>query len=112
DDLAARIDEIGRAVEPADVPRRLGADPVDGADVTAIRGGRGGLFEFPQILAEAGDRRGGIDDILGTVQGETAPALREMPVVADIDAELAIAGLEHRPARIARLEKELLVKAG
>jgi hypothetical protein len=42
DDLAARIDEIGGAVEAADVPRRLGADAVDGADVAAIGyGGRG-----------------------------------------------------------------------
>src|SRR5690242_16600410 len=36
DQLAAWIDEIGRAVEAADVPRRLGADAVDGADEAAI----------------------------------------------------------------------------
>ena len=34
-----------------------------------------------------------------------------MPVVADIDAEPAIGGLEHRIAEIARLEEEFLIEA-
>src|SRR5262245_30731657 len=36
DDLAARIAEVRVAVELADVPRRLAADPVDRADEVAI----------------------------------------------------------------------------
>ena len=35
-DFAARIDEIALAVEFADVPRRLDADPVDRPDVEAV----------------------------------------------------------------------------
>src|SRR3546814_4173944 len=33
-------------------------------------------------------------------------------VVADVDAEPAVGGVEHRPAGVAGLEEELLVEAG
>jgi len=44
------------------------------------------------------------------MQRERAPAFGEVAVVADIDAEFAVARLEHRIAGIARLEEELLQK--
>src|SRR5258708_28739755 len=104
DDLAARVDEISRAIEPADAPRLLRADAVDRADITAVGHGGCRLLELPQILAEAGHRGRGIDDVLGAVQRERAPALRKVPVVADIDTELAEGAVEHPIAAIARLE--------
>jgi hypothetical protein len=51
---AARVDEVRVAVELADVPRRLGADAVDGADVVAVGDGVGRLLDLPQVLGEAG----------------------------------------------------------
>ena len=48
---------------------------------------------------------------LRAVQRQRAPAFREMAVVADVDAELDVCGLEHRVAQVARLEEELLVEA-
>src|SRR3546814_6049093 len=38
--------------------------------------------------------------------------LREVAVVADVDAEPAVGGVEHRPAGVAGLEEELLLEAG
>src|SRR6185312_11375292 len=102
----------GRAVEAPDVPRRFGADAVDRADIAAVGCGRGGLLQFPKILRKTGDRRRRVDDIFGAVEGEGPPAFGKMPVVADIDAELAVGGLEHRPTRIAGLKKEFFVEAG
>src|ERR1700722_19645031 len=77
DDLAARIDEIGGAIETADAPGLLGADTVDGADIAAIRRGGGGLFELPEILTQPRDRRRGIDDVLGAVERQRSPTLGE-----------------------------------
>ena len=110
-DLAARIDEIALAVELADVPRRLGADPVDGADVDAVGDRARRLLELPQIFGEAGHGRRRVDDVFGAVQRQRPPAFREMAVVADVDAELAVGGLEHRPVGGAGLEEELLPEA-
>src|SRR5690242_7921452 len=78
DDLAARIHEIARAIELADVPGRLGADAVAGADIDAVGDRGGGLLEIPEILREASYRRRGIDDVFGAVQRERAPALGEV----------------------------------
>src|SRR5678816_2773903 len=55
EDLAARVDEVRAAVEPADVPRTLGADAIDRADEVAIGDGVRGLLELPQVLREPGD---------------------------------------------------------
>src|SRR5436305_5680775 len=52
--LAARIAEVALAVKLADVPRRLVADAVDGADEVAVRDGVGGLLELPEIFGESG----------------------------------------------------------
>src|SRR5207247_8281356 len=93
------------AVEAADAPRLLGADTVDGADVAAVGHRRGRLLELPEILAEPGHGGGGIDDIFRAVQRQRPPAFGEVAVVADIDAELAVGGLEHRIAEITGLEE-------
>src|SRR5207245_10729044 len=44
DALAARIAEVALAVELADVPRLLMADPIDGPDEVAVGHGVGGLL--------------------------------------------------------------------
>src|SRR3546814_5077038 len=77
---------------------------------TLFRSGR--LLQLPEILAQARDRGRGVHDVLGTGQRQRAPALREVAVVADVDAEPAVGGVEHRPAGVAGLEEELLVEAG
>ena len=57
-------------------------------------------------MAETGDRGGGVDDILRAVQGQRPPALGEVPVVADIDAQPAIGRREYGIAGVAGLEEE------
>ena len=108
EDLAARIAEIARAVEFADVPRRFGADAVDGADEISVGDGVRGLLEFPEIFAQAGDRGGRIEDDLGAVQSQGAGAFGEVAVVADVDADLGEAEVEDRIAEVAGTEIELL----
>src|SRR6185312_3064534 len=107
-DLPAGIDEVALPVELADVPGQLSADAVDGTDPAAVGGGRRGLLQLPQVLRQAGDRRRRVDDIFRSIQGERPPAFGEVAVIADVNAELAVAGLEHRPLRRAGLEEELL----
>src|SRR4029453_18567568 len=104
--------EVTGAVELADVPRRLAPDPVHRADIASVRYCRSGLLQLPEVLTQAGHGGRRIDDVFGAVQRQCAPALGKVPVVTDVDAELAISGLKHRPARVARLEEELLVEAG
>src|SRR5690349_11006954 len=108
DDLAARIDEVRRPVELADVPRRLGADAVDRADEVAVGDRVRGLLELPQVLREARDRRRRVVDDLGAGEPERARTLGEVAVVADVRADRRVAGLEHRVAEVARLEEVLL----
>ena len=50
-EAAARVDEVRRAVELADVPGRLGADAVDRADEVAVGDRVRRLLELPQVLA-------------------------------------------------------------
>src|SRR5437867_4764138 len=50
EEIAARVHEVGRAVELADVPRRLGADPVDAAHEVAVGDRVRRLLELPEIL--------------------------------------------------------------
>ena len=109
--LAARIAKIAGAVEVAVIPRRLHADAVVGADIDAVRNRRRRLLQGPEMVAEPPHGGRGIEDHLGAVHGELAPAFGEVPVVADIDADLAERGLEHRIADVAGLEVELLAEA-
>ena len=111
EDLAARIAEIAGAVELADVPGRFGAHAIDGADEVAVGHGVRGLLELPEILAEAGDGGGGIEDDLGAVQAEGARAFGEVAVVADVDADLGEAEIEDGIAEVAGPEIELLPEA-
>src|SRR3546814_13662398 len=93
---------MGRAVELADVPGRLAADPVHRADEAAVGDGRGRLLQLPEILAQARDRGRGVHDVLGTGQRQRAPALRDVAVVADVDAEPAVGRVAPAPAGVAR----------
>src|SRR6185436_1239293 len=111
-DLPARIDDVAGAVELTHTtrPGLFLANAIDGADEDAVGGGRGRLLQLPEILAQARDRRRWIDDVFGAVQRQRPPAFREVPVVADVNAELDVSRLEHRVAQVARLEEELLVE--
>src|ERR1041385_8671732 len=108
DELAARVDEVRLTVELADVPRRLGADAVDRADEVAVRDRVCGLLELPQVLGEPGDRRRRVVDDLGAVEAERTRTLGEVAVVADVDADPRVLGLERRIAEVARAEEVLL----
>src|SRR5678816_1567262 len=107
-EIPSWIDEVRGAVEAADVPRRFGADAIAACHEIAVGDGVRRLLEFPEILRQAGDGRRRVEDDLGAIQPEQARALREMTVVADVHADRGDAGLEHRIAEIARLEKVLL----
>src|SRR5579859_6652476 len=93
--LPARVGEVGLAVEVV-VAERLDADPVDRADEVLVGHRGGGLLQPPQVLrqAAAGGRR--VEHDPGPGQAERPPALGEVPVVADVDADPARRGVEHR----------------
>src|SRR5262245_28262139 len=110
-DLPARIDKIAGAIKLADVPGRLRSHAIDRADVDAVGNRGGGLLQIPEILAQARDGGRWVNDQLRAVQRQRPPALGEMAVVADIDAELAERRVEHRIAGIAWLEEELFIEA-
>src|SRR5262249_19734239 len=107
DDLAARVAEVAGAVEVV-VAQRLDADAVDCADPVAVGDRVRDLLDLPQVHREAPrGRRGDVDD-LGAVQPQAAGAFREVAIIADIDADPGIPGLEHRVAEVAGPEVELL----
>src|SRR5262249_42193944 len=93
EDASARVAEVRLAVELADVPRGLVADPVVRSDEVAVGHGVCGLLELPEIFGVAGGGGRGDEDDLGAGDAEGACALREMAVVADVDAHLGVAGL-------------------
>src|ERR1700761_4355117 len=107
DDLAARVGEVGLPVEVV-VTERLDADPVDRADEVLVGPGGRGLLQLPQVLGQAAAGGGRVEHDLGPAQAERAPALGEVPLVADVDADLADRGVEHRVAEVARPEVVLL----
>ena len=111
DDLAARVGEVARPVELADVPRRLNADAIDGGDEVPVGHGVRRLLQLPQILAEAGDGGRRVEDDLRAVQAQAARALGKVAVVADIDADFGEAEVEDRIAEVAGPEVELLPEA-
>src|SRR5258705_6010226 len=82
DDLAPRVAEIARPVKFADVPGGFRADAIDGGDVIAVGDGVRGLLQFPEMLAEAGHGRRGVEYDLGAVESKGARAFGE---VADVD---------------------------
>ena len=111
DELAARVAEVALAVELADPPRLFPAGPVDRADEVLVRHGVGRLLELPQILAQAGDRRRRVEHDLRAVQAQAAGAIREVAVVANVNADLADLRVEHRVAQVAGPEIKLLPEA-
>src|SRR5512144_2935814 len=110
DELALRVDEVALPVEVVVVE---GLDPhaVDRPHVVHVRDRGGGLLEPPDVLAQAAVRGRGVEHDLSAVQAEDPPALREVTVVADVHADLADRGLEHRVPLGARREVELLPEA-
>src|SRR5262249_46225541 len=111
DQAAARVAEVALPVEFADVPRRLGADAVDGADEIAVRHRVRRLLELPEILGEPGHRRRRVEDDLRAVEAENPRAFRKVAVVADVDADLADRRLKHRVPGIPGAEVVLLPEA-
>ena len=98
DELPSRVDEVALPVEVV-LAERLDADAVDRADVVHVRDRRRRLLEPPEVLAQAAMRRRRVEHDLGAVEAEAPPALGEVPVVADVDADLADGGLEDRDTR-------------
>ena len=106
---AGRRSSSGRRSRRPDVG--LDADPVDRPHEVAVRQRVADLLDAPEVLgqAPAGGRRDEHD--LGAVEPQGAGALREVAVVADVDADLADGGLEDRVAEVAGPEVELLPEA-
>src|SRR6266404_2883384 len=111
-EVSARIHEVARAVELADVPRCLDADPIDTSHEVAVCHRVRGLLELPQVLRQALHRRRRIEHDLGTVQAEQSRAFGEVAVIADVDADRGVPRLEDGIAEVAGLEEELLPEAG
>ena len=70
------------------------------------------LLELPEIFGEPGHGGRGIEHDLGAVQPQLARPLGEVAVVADVDADLRVLGLEGRISEVAGAEVELLEEAG
>src|SRR6266478_6359906 len=111
-EVSARIHEVARAVELADVPRCLDADPVDAAHEVAVRHRVRGLLELPQVLRQALHRRRRVEDNLGAMEAEQSRALGEMAVITDVDPDCRVARLEDGVAKVAGFEKKLLPESG
>jgi len=71
-----------------------------------------GLFDLPQILTQSGDGGRGIVDNFSTVQAQASGAIREVTIVADVDTDLGISGLENGVAEVSWLEEELFPETG
>src|SRR5215510_6152779 len=107
DDLAARVREVGLAVEVV-VAERLDPDPVDRADVVLV-GNRGRrLLQLPQVRRQPARGRRRVEDDPRSGQAERPPAFGEVPVITDVDAYPSGRGVEHRVAEVAGPEVELL----
>src|ERR1700761_945324 len=111
DQPSLRADEVRGAVEVV-VAVLLDADPVDRADVVLVGDRRGRLLQLPQVIRQARARRARVEDDLRAVQAERAPPFREVPVIADVDTDLAHRGVEYRVTAVARPEVELLPESG
>src|SRR5450755_2214717 len=111
-DLAARVAEVTLAVKLADVPRLFPPHAIDGSDEVSVSGGVRGLFQFPQIFGEAGDRGRRIEHNLRAVQAQHARAFGKMPIVANVDSNAGKFRFEHGISKVAGREIEFLPEAG
>ena len=111
DELALGVDEVALPVEVVVADVGLDADAVDRPDVVHVGHGGGRLLDPPDVLGQptVGGRR--VEHDLGPVEAEDAPTLGEVPVVADVHADLADGRLEDRVSTVARAEVELLPEA-
>src|SRR5664279_2743587 len=112
DNLAARIGEVTRSVELADVPGRLCSHAINGCDEISVGGGVRRLFQLPQVLAQSRYRRRRIEHNLRTVEAQATGTLGKVAVIADIDADLCESQIEDGISQIPGPEIELLPKAG
>src|SRR5882724_2990621 len=108
DELAARVDEVALAVEVVVADLLLDPDPVDRPDEIPVRDGVRHLLDPPEVLGQATRCRAGDEHYLRAVEPERTGPLREVAVVADVDADLADRRLEDRVTEVARPEVELL----
>ena len=111
DEVAARVDHLAGAVE---VDRELAvlvvleSDPVRLQHEVAVRDRGARPLDLPEAVRQTGLGRVRVEHHVRAVQAELAPAFGEVPVVADVDADLADGGVEHRVAEVAGAEVELL----
>src|SRR5256714_868138 len=108
DELAARVDEVALPVEVVVADVLLDPHPVDRPHEVTVRDRVADLLDPPQVLGQAAARRARDEHYLRAVQAERPGTLGEVTVVADVDADLADGGLEHRIAQVAGPEIELL----
>src|SRR4051794_18583801 len=111
DELAPRVGEVALAVEVVVAVLGFDADAIDRADVVAVGDRVADLLDPPQVFGKTPRRRARDEDDLRAVQAEGPGAFGEVPVVADVDADLADSGLEHGVAEVAGTEVELLPEA-
>src|SRR6202162_2454172 len=112
DNFAARIAEVALAIELPNAPWLFDAHAVDGAHKITIGYRVRGLFEFPQIFRQTCDRCRRIKDDFGSIQSQNAGALGKMTIVANVDSDPRIFGLEDWISKIAWGEVELLPESG
>ena len=108
DDFSARRTEITLAVKFSDIPWMLAPDAIDGANEISICDSMRGLLEFPQILAQSCDGCRRIEYDFRSVQSESSRALGEVPIVADVDADIGELRLEDGITQIPGFEIKLL----
>src|SRR5438093_12919550 len=72
----------------------------------------GWYVKLAQDIGKLGNRRRRVEYDFRPAQNEAAGSFREVPVVADVDADLAHARVEDRVPQITRPEVELFPETG
>src|ERR1051325_8243607 len=106
DYLSARVAEVTLSVELPDVPGGLGSDPVDRPDEIPVCHRVRRLLELPEILREGCDPCRRVQKDLGAMEPEDPRPFREVPVIANVHADIGIGGLENGGSQVSRLEVE------
>ena len=94
-EIAARVHEIGGAVELAEVPWSLGPDPVAAGHEIAVGHCVRGLFKFPQIFGKSRDCRGRIKNNFRAVKAQATGSIRKMSVVANINTDFSVLSVKN-----------------